>query len=114
MGKIYVIHDPNQGYWNNDIGYVEHEQDASFFTEAEHHVLNLPNTIGNVSDWKETSFTRQELFNKIFKNTHKDSKGIIEGVKSVISLAEYRFKDGAPSLVIADTITDNELCDRLG
>ena len=105
---IYVIHDPKQGYWHNDKGWCHNEIDASFFTQAEYNILNLPNTIGNTANWKATNFTKTLLFARLYRTVHKDFKGRINGIPTIMSHAKY-----GGGLVSSESITDTELCERL-
>lgn len=105
---IYVIHDPKQGYWHNDKGWCQKEIDASFFTQEERNILNLPNTIGSVANWKVTNMTKKQLFARLYRSVHKDFKGRVGDYPTIMSYAKY-----GGGLVGSECITDAELCERL-
>jgi len=51
--------------------------------------------------------TKEQQFNMVYKNCHKDYKGILDGKKSLMQWIKY-----GHGLVNAETISDEELNER--
>lgn len=49
---MYIIYSASeQGYWSNDIGWVDCREDATVFTLRERHIYNLPQSYKNDAGW---------------------------------------------------------------
>lgn len=57
-----------------------------------------------------TADERKLLWNKLWKNTHRDFRGIIAGEQTVMGWA--KFHNGASSIVSLSTISEAELMER--
>ncbi|MBE0561836.1 MAG: hypothetical protein IH622_13620 [Ochrobactrum anthropi] len=51
---------------------------------------------------------REQQLKLIWQNTHKDFKGVYEGVKTIMVC-----RQGATTLVALDNLTEKEIADRL-
>lgn len=52
MRMYYIIESSYEGFWSNEIGWVEDRESATHFTGEEREIFDLPYGLGKVG-WKE-------------------------------------------------------------